>query len=938
MNKQPIRQVIGTCADFLESRDKAMAICAGFPDWAQHSLRDWQLQYDFCFRGTDANLQVPLWASAAMGDGVLLDQTTLDVIRFYHRWGYAPRWIEGNPPDYLGEQLRFLSYLVDGTTDREAERLAAITDFLDQYLLTTLRAVCECLAADQELYPSIPAYLRQVLALLSAFEPTAQTCGQGGFCLAPPISDEPEHIVPTGGMNNCGGICVIRPHVQENCMLQIESDCNAAHAPQIRACVRGRGYRKTFLNPGRLRYPMRRLGKRGSGKFERISWEEAVRTVAEEIRRTGEQYGPASRFVLYGTGVCGILRPGRMVSRLLSLQGGFLDAYNSYSSACVTAISDYVYGNAAGGSSAATLLDTKLLILWSSNPAETIFGPERNYYLAQLKQKGVRIVAVDPRLSQTAVSYADDWFAIRPSTDAALADAMAYVIFSEGLQDQQFLDTYCIGFDEDHMPEGVPANESYHAYLFWQKDGVAKTPEWAEPITGIAADRIRALARAYATTKPACIDAGFGAQRHGNGEQSARALMMLTCLTGNVGVSGGASCSNVSRLREHTPLGNVLDRVENPYPGKIPTFLWTKAVEKGEQLTPEQDGLRGVDRLDSNIRLLFCMASDVLINQHSDVNDTIRILRDTDRCDTIICSDIFLTPSARYADLVLPATSVFEGENLIASWAGSNYYLKHNRVIRPLFDCRFEWDWLKEVARLLEVEDAFVEGKPAVEDWLRGNYALLQSQEPELPDYDTFSREGGWQYRHPVRRVAYEEQIRDPAHHPFPTPSGKIEIFSRRLYDLGQPDVPAIPCYRPCPEGPEDPLRQTYPLQLIGWHTRRRCHSIHDNNPWQEEVERPGVWIHPDDATVRQIRDGDLVEVYNDRGRVRIPAVVTSRIRPGVAAIAQGGWYTPDAQGVDTRGCINVLTSTSHPTPLCKGNPQHTNLVQIRRADTPANC
>lgn len=925
---------IGRCADFLESRKKAMAVCRAFPDWGEHTLREWQLMYDFCFCGTDASLHVPLWASDYLGGQALLDKTTLEVIRLYHRWGYRPKWIGGNPPDYLGEQLQFLRYLTGGTTADEEGRVKAVSDLLDRYLLAGLRAVCESLEKYPGIYRGIPAFLRQILGLLAGSKITAADCGWAKTALAPPIAGEPEHIVPTGGLNNCGGLCVIRPHVQENCMLQIESDCNAGHAPQIRACVRGRGYRKTFLNPGRLRYPMRRLGPRGSGRFERISWEEAVDAIAGKIAQPRQQYGPGSRFVLYGTGVCGIMSPGALTNRLLALNGGYLDAYNSYSSACVTRISEYVYGNADGGSSPATLLDTKLLILWSSNPAESIFGSEYNYYLSRLKEKGIRIVVVDPRLSQTAVSYADEWFAIRPATDAALADAMAYVIFEEGLQDQQFIDTFCLGFDEAHMPAGVPANESYHAYLFGQKDGVAKTPEWAEPITGIEAHRIRALARQYAAAKPACIDPGFGAQRHGNGEQAARALMMLACLTGNVGKSGGSSCGNVSYISEHARMMNYLDRAKNPYPGKIPTFLWTKAVEHGAGMTAEKDGVTGVPKLDTNIKLLFCMASNILINQHSNINDTIRILQDENKCEMIVCSDIFMTPSARYADLVLPATSVFEGENITGPWAGSNYYLKNNPALRPFFECRFEWDWLKETARRLGLYDAFVDGRPELADQLRANYDHIRQLEPELPDYDTFSQEGGWQFRQPARCVAYEKEVRDPARHPFPTPSGRIEIFSKRLYERhrADPAVMPIPCYAPCPEGPEDSLREKYPLQLIGWHTRRRCHSIHDNNAWLEEVEQPGVWIHPKDAEKRGIGSGDLVNVWNDRGCVRIRAVVTDRIREGVAAMAQGAWYTPDEKGVDTRGCINVLTSTEYPTPIAKGNPQHTNLVQIGRA------
>lgn len=209
----------------------------------------------------------------------------------------------------------------------------------------------------------------------------------------------------------------------------------------------------------------------------------------------------------------------------------------------------------------------------------------------------------------------------------------------------------------------------------------------------------------------------------------------------------------------------------------------------------------------------------------------------------------------------------------------------------------------------------------------------MRKKEPELPDYETFSAKGGWQYKGKGRPVAFEEEIRDPENHPFPTPSGKIEIFSRKLYDRNRPEtIPAIPRYVPCIDGPEDEKRDRYPLQLIGWHTRRRCHTIHDNNAWMDEIEMPGVWIHPVDAENRGIQDQDMVIVYNDYGKIQIPAIVTSRIRPGVTAISQGGWYTPDENGTDQRGSINVLTG-SRPTPLAKGNPQHTNLVEIRKID-----
>jgi Anaerobic dehydrogenases, typically selenocysteine-containing len=225
----------------------------------------------------------------------------------------------------------------------------------------------------------------------------------------------------------------------------------------------------------------------------------------------------------------------------------------------------------------------------------------------------------------------------------------------------------------------------------------------------------------------------------------------------------------------------------------------------------------------------------------------------------------------------------------------------------------------------------FTRGHETTEQWLVDSYEKTMLLEPELPPYEKFRKRGGYQYRNNKVRIAFEEQIKNNV--PFRTPSGKIEIFSKTLYDMGQHDlIPGIPRYTPCKEGPSDPLKKKYPLQLIGYHTKRRCHSIHDNNEWMEELDTPALWIHPEDARRRGITPGRLVDVYNDRGRLRIPVKVTTRIVQGVVTLSQGGWYKPDEEGTDVRGSINVLTHTS-PMPLAKGNPQHSNLVEVIIAD-----
>lgn len=926
---------------FFENTEKAMSVLRLFPQWKEHTPSAWRDEYDALFCGTDCDRVVPLWASVSKGEQVLLNQTTLDVIRFYYKYGYRPVWMEGNPPDFIGEQLRFMVYLCTAAEDEASER------FVQEYLRDTVHMVCKAVRkqTDWEAFlkfaDELEAFMDHGCFCSSEFlENLSEKWNAGCWFsdvrekgLYPEIPVEEPHVEATGGLNNCGGICVIRPEMAENCMLNIRTDVSE-NAPQIRACVRGRGYRKTFLHPGRLRYPMKRVGERGSGRFRKISWEEAVDLIAENWRRIRGRYGPGSTFSLYATGVTGIMRPKSLMNRLLCLDGGYLDYFNSYSSACTTYVSPYMFGTHLCGNSPADLLNTRLLILWGDNPVETIFGSERNFYLSKLKEHEIPVIVIDPRMSQTAAAYADEWIPIRPGTDSALADGMAYVIWTEGLRNQPFMDTYCLGFDEEHMPDGVSGKECYRAYLFGEQDGVVKNPKWAEGITGVPAETIRRIAHAYGSTHPACIISGLGPQRHGNGEQTTRSVALLSALTGNVGISGGGTGA-CGEIEEHQPPGLYCERkAENPYPAKIPVFLWTKAIEHGTEMTPEDDRLKGVERLDSNIKMIFNLAGDVLINQHSDINDTIRILKDDTKCEFIVTSDLFMTPSARFSDLVLPGTSVFEGENIVAPWRGSNYLLKQNQMLPPLFQSRFEWEWMKELAKKLDLYDEFVEGKPEVSDWLTSSYETLREAETGLPDYETFSRLGGWQYKDPICYIAFEKEIADPKRYPFRTPSGKIEIYSKALEAFHQKDIPAIPKYVPCPEGAEDPLREKYPLQLIGWHTRRRCHSIHDNNEWMDEVEMPGLWIHPDDAAARGISDGDLIKVYNDRGCVEIPAAVTKRICTGVVAMSQGGWYTPDQKGTDRRGSINILTSAKDPTPLAKGNPQHTNLVQVERCET----
>lgn len=926
----------------MKQADNCYLYCMAFQAFFT-SLEDWrekrqiigldlemdQQSYDGILKGVDADIYCPLWASAVLGHGnCLQNEVTLEVIRFYKKYGYKALGIDSNPYDYIGEQFRFLAYLYACGQEKAAQ------DFEDRFTVQTAAAFSRAL---REQLPESPANL-----LADAMEqyfagpgqlPLTQSAAQAltraaAVTLQPELPLEQKHVVHSAGGNNCGGKCKIDITVAEGCALEISTD-NTDNAPQIRACVRGRGYRHTFFDPRhRLRYPMKRIGQRGEGKFCRISWDEAAQIIAQTAMQCGREYGPESRYFIYGTGNCSVMRSDRILKCLLNQDGGYLDYYNSYSSACCTYVAPYIYGDALGGNSERDVLNSKLIILWGHNPSETIFGSYRNYYLAEAKAKGIPIIVIDPRMSDTAQALAEEWIPIRPSTDGALADAMGYVIVSLGLQDEAFLHRFCIGFDEQTLPVGAPKGSDYRSYLLGTCDGIPKTPEWAEQITGVPAETIRRLALRYAATKPAAILPGFGPQRNGNGEQGTRAISALACLTGNVGISGGSS--GTPGFRKNLYPQPVFPVGENPYPGSIPTFLWYRAVENGPAMEPKRDGLKGVEKLNSGIKVLFSCASNTLINQHSNINRTKEILRDTEKCQLIVVYDLFMTPSARYADIILPSVSVLESNNITAPWANDDYLLSNAKAVEPLFEGKADFDMGLLIAKHMGLEAVLTKGGSTQEQWLETIYSRQREIAPELPDYAQFREKGGYAFRDPPLQIAYRENIAEGV--PFHTPSGKIELYSQTLAAMEEPErIPAIPRYVPALEGPQSALQVKYPLQMIGYHTKRRCHSIHDNNDWMEEVDPPALWIHPKDAASRGISDGDPVEVFNDRGTVRIPAKVTERIMQGVTAMSQGGWYKPDKNGVELRGSINVLTDDANPTPLAKGNPQHTNLVEVRR-------
>ncbi|KMV34954.1 dimethylsulfoxide reductase subunit A [Franconibacter pulveris] len=763
----------------------------------------------------------------------------------------------------------------------------------------------------------------------------------------PPSS--PERIIWSACTVNCGSRCPLRMHVVDGEIRYVETDNtgddNYDGLHQVRACLRGRSMRRRVYNPDRLKYPMKRVGKRGEGKFVRISWEEAFDTLAREMQRIIKTYGNEAIYLNYGTGTLGgtMTRswpPGKtLIARLMNCCGGYLNHYGDYSTAQIAAGLNYTYGGWAEGNSPSDIENSQLVVLFGNNPGETrMSGGGVTYYLEQAREKSnARMIIIDPRYTDTGAGREDEWIPIRPGTDAALVSGLAWVMITENLVDQAFLDTYCVGYDEKTLPAGAPANGHYKAYILGQgDDGIAKTPQWAAAITGIPAARIVKLAREIASAKPAFISQGWGPQRHSNGELVSRAIAMLPLLTGNVGIHGGNSGA---REGAYAMPFERMPTLENPVQASISMFMWTDAIVRGPEMTALRDGVRGKAKLDVPIKMIWNYASNCLINQHSQINRTHEILQDDNLCELIVVIDNHMTSSAKYADLLLPDCTASEQMDfaLDASCGNMDYVIFADQAISPRFECKTIYEMTSEIAKRMGVEQQFTEGRTQ-EEWLRHLYEQSRKALPELPDFDTFRQQGIFKKRDPDGHfVAYKAFRDDPQANPLSTPSGKIEIYSSQLaqiadsWTLEKGDViHPLPVYSPGFEHYDDPLREKYPLQLTGFHYKARTHSTYGNVDVLKAACRQEMWMNPIDATPRGIVSGDTVRIFNDRGEVRIEVKVTPRIIPGVVALGEGAWYDPDTQGIDHAGCINVLT-TQRPSPLAKGNPSHSNLVEIEK-------
>ena len=637
----------------------------------------------------------------------------------------------------------------------------------------------------------------------------------------------------------------------------------------------------------RIKTPLIRTGQRGSGQFRAASWEEALDTAAGMLEKVRATWGPTSLLWMGGGGACrGALHNTLFLPfRFLGLYGGYTLLAGSYSSTASRFATSHAFGTLHVGLDPATLLDTNLVVLWGANISVTRFGCNLENYLRELKENGVEIVVIDPQRSKTVKKLASQWIPIYPGTDSAMMAAVLQVLLEENLVDHAFLERYTHGFAE------------IEAYVRGDTDGIVKTPAWAANICGTPEQIIREFALKYGTARPTALIPGLSIQRTLGGEDAYRMAFTLQAATGNTGSSGGSSGGSVWGALPPPRMPII------PFPGissqpSVPVVKWADAILEGTG-----------GGYPTDIKAIYSVGQNYL-NQGSDIKKNIQAF---EKVEYAISHEISMTPTARYCDVIFPATTFLERNDVI--FGSGNFLFYSQKAIEPLYESRNDYDIFCELSRRLGFNNEFSEDRTA-DEWLE---FLLQDS--EIEDIEAF-RSSGLYLGQDLNRIGLAKYINDPQSSPLNTPSGKIELSAAAS---GTEEASS---QAPC-RVTEPPAE--YPLRLITPHSYARVNSTGASLDWTEKLERKALLMHPDDAKKRETVKGDMVCISSPQGRMLIKAHVTGDIHPGVVCLPQGRWARFNDDGEEIGGSSNVLTSTT-PTLPSQGSRTHSVFVEVTRA------
>ncbi|MCI8514299.1 MAG: molybdopterin-dependent oxidoreductase [Lachnospiraceae bacterium] len=806
--------------------------------------------------------------------------------------------------------------------------------------------------------------------------------------------------------HNCGGRCVNKVYVVDGMVIRQKTDDtheDTPDYPQQRSCIRGHSQQQQCFGADRLKYPMKRKhwephtggdkSLRGRDEWERISWEDALDLVAEELRYAKETYG--NRSILYPS--WGIVLYGDMPKLLgMEAMGGF----GGYTEVADTAsFGSFGYNinvmglpTMAGGNAVdrLTMRKSDTIVLYGCNPAWSSAGNPAYHYL-QAKKAGAEYVFVGPEYNVTASMLDARWIRVRPGTDTAFLLAVAYEMLqleeSKGdIIDWDQLNRCSVGFDAEHMPEDATLNENFKDYVLGAYDDQPKTAEWASEITGTPVEDIRWYAEKMGMKNKVCILHSFAAARCNNAEDFPQLFYTIGMMGGHWGKEGHA-CGNCYHTASGNNAGNmvvsglpgqptIVPNEPNPDCFKGPE-LWQGILDGRYNYTGNYLMGSGVD-MPSEEREIDIQ---VIIHEHHNfLQSQMGLMKGIEahrKVGFVMTQSSWLNTSARYSDIVLPVTTLWEREDALGFNLVSNAEMRvfPEKVVDPLYEAKDDLWIIRELATRLGLSaDAIV---PMSDTQTRYNCLasatacgpdgtmtpIATITEKDIKDWgvegtpqeglmplDDFIKQGvyqiprkegdGYQY------IGWKAFVDDPAANPLPSKSGKFEIYCEEkaniVNNMKRSTVKPYPTYVRPLKGYEESfsdwenkVKGEYPYQITNPHYLRRAHTTLDNLPWLRETMPNPVWINASDAKEKGIKEGDTVLIYNEFGKTLRPASLTERLMPGVLAMPHGAAVELDEEtGIDKAGADNVLCG-----PICSGigtSGYNTTLVNFEKYDGPA--
>ncbi len=726
------------------------------------------------------------------------------------------------------------------------------------------------------------------------------------------------------------------------------------HPNSLQTAVRDQVHSKTrvrwpMVRKGFLASPENPQGVRGQDEFVRVSWDQALDLIDAQHKRIRENYGPSSIFAgSYGWRSNGVLhKAATLLQRYMSLAGGYTGHLGDYSTGAAQAIMPYVVGGnevyQQQTSWPLVLEHSEVVVLWSANPLNTLkiawnASDEQGIpYFDALRKSGKRLICIDPMRSETMDFFGEsaEWIAPHMGTDVAMMLGIAHTLVENGWQDEAFLARCTSGY------------ETFADYLLGATDGIAKTAEWAAEICGVPAEKIRELAALF-HNNTTMLMSGWGMQRQQFGEQKHWMLVTLAAMLGQIGTPGGGFglsyhfANGGNPTRRAAVLASMPGSVKGGTAAvdKIPVARIVEALENPGGFYQHN----GLDRHFPDISFVW-WAGGANFTHHQDTN---RLIRAWQKPELVVISECFWTAAAKHADIVLPATTSFERNDMTMTGDYSNQHMvPMKRVVPPRDEARDDLEVFAELSERWEQGggERFTEGKTDLE-WLETFYQIAgqrgAAQGVTLAPFDEF-----WEANAIVEMPASDENAkfvrfadfrRDPENHPLKTESGKIVIHSERIASFNYADCPPHPMWLEPDEwqGNAEPEQ----LQVLSAHPAHRLHSQLNYSSLREQYAVAGrepVTLHPDDAKARGIADGDVVRVWNHRGQVLAGAVVSDGIKPGVICIHQGAWPDLDAEngGICKNGAVNVLTKDLPSSKLGNGCAGNTALAWLEKYQGP---